>query len=90
MNPLVLVAALTVLFALWAFVARVQCRRLDQLEAANRRLQRRAEKAETRAHVAEANAEQWFNVAQERGAEAIEHGHRCLGELIHQDSGVLP
>lgn len=58
--------------------AEAECRRLANLVA--RVCEERA--------AAEQHAREWAALADDRGVDLVEHQHRCLGELVPNDSGV--
>lgn len=58
-------------------------------EARADRAERRADLERERAEVAEQAARDWAAVADERAMDLVEHRHRCLGEMVPNDSGVV-
>jgi hypothetical protein len=85
----VLVFGFLALLALWAIGMGISWHRIDSLERRNRDLERQLDKATGRADDNERHARDWAALADERAMDLLEHQHRCLGELIHTDSGAV-
>lgn len=85
----VLVLGFLVLLALWAIGMGMSWHRIDVLERRNRQLERQLTSERTRADEAEEHARGWASLADERAMDLVEHRHRCLGEMVPNDSGVV-
>lgn len=92
----VLVLGFLVLLALWAIGMGMSWHRIDVLERRNEDLERHLAKANSdfadaveKANEAFDHARDWAAVADERAMDLVEHRHRCLGEMVPNDSGVV-